>query len=155
MAAVILRALVCPFNRLRAVRRVALIAVFGALVTGCGGEKTTEPLPETVVGKQPQPQPQAKGDAAAGKKVFLSAGCTGCHTFKPAGPTAKGTVGPDLDKLPDYARAAGKPLDEFVHESIVNPSAYVEKGFPDGVMPAWSGNDKQLADLVAFLTKSA
>src|SRR6185437_8494208 len=28
-----------------------------------------------------------KGDPAAGKKVFASAGCTGCHTLKAAGST--------------------------------------------------------------------
>jgi mono/diheme cytochrome c family protein len=84
--------------------------------------------------------------------VFASSGCGGCHTFKPAG--TNGTTGPDLDKLPEFAQQAKQPLDEFVHESIVNPNAYVQQGFPSGVMPPWSGNDKQLADLVAFLTKS-
>jgi mono/diheme cytochrome c family protein len=133
------------------VRRLALVAAFGALVAGCGGEKTTSPLPETVVGQQPQPQPQPKGDAAAGKQVFESQGCSGCHTFKPAGST--GTTGPDLDKLPQYAKAANQPLDEFVHDSIQDPNKYTEKGFPSGVMPPWSGDDKQLADLVAFLTQ--
>ena len=38
----------------------------------------------------------AKGDAAAGKKVFGSAGCTGCHTLKAAG--SSGNVGPNLDE---------------------------------------------------------
>jgi mono/diheme cytochrome c family protein len=136
------------------VRRLALIAVFGALVAGCGGEKTVTPTPETVEGQPPAaPPPQAKGDPAAGKQVFLDSGCGGCHTFKPAGST--GTTGPDLDKLPALAKKAGKPLDAFVRESIVNPDAYVEDGFPAGVMPAWSGDDKQLADLVAFLTEPA
>jgi mono/diheme cytochrome c family protein len=135
------------------VRRLAVIAVFAALVAGCGGESTVSPTAETVVGKPPPaPQPQAQGDAAAGKQVFASSGCGGCHTFKPAG--TNGTTGPDLDKLPEFAQQAKQPLDEFVHESIVNPNAYVQQGFPSGVMPPWSGNDKQLADLVAFLTKS-
>ena len=40
---------------------------------------------------------------AAGKAVFTSAGCSGCHTLKAAG--ASGTVGPNLDQLkPDEAR---------------------------------------------------
>jgi cytochrome c553 len=136
------------------VRRLALIALFGALVAGCGGEKTVTPTPETVEGQPPAaPQPPAKGDAAAGKQVYATSGCGGCHTFKPAGSTGK--TGPDLDKLAAFAETAGKPLDEFVHESIVSPDAYVEQGFPEGVMPAWSGDDKQLADLVAFLTEPA
>jgi mono/diheme cytochrome c family protein len=145
---------VCRY-RLAAVRGLALLALLGALAAGCGGEETVSPSPETVVGQPPAAPQPAKGDAAAGKGVFSDSGCGGCHTFKPAGPAAKGTTGPDLDKLPDYAKTAGQPLDEFVRESIVQPDAYVEKGFPEGVMPAWSGDEKQLADLVAFLTKPA
>jgi cytochrome c oxidase subunit II len=138
-----------------AVRRLALIVVLGALVAGCGGEKTVAPEPETVEGAVPQaPQPQAlpKGDPTAGKAVFASQGCGGCHTYKPAG--TSGTTGPDLDKLAQYAQTAGKPEAAFVHESIVDPGAYVEKGFPDGVMPKYDTlSQKQLADLVAFLTQ--
>ena len=36
-----------------------------------------------------------QGDAAAGKDVFASAGCVGCHTLADAGAT--GNVGPNLD----------------------------------------------------------
>lgn len=44
-----------------------------------------------------------KGDPAAGKGVFQSAGCSGCHTLKAA--NASGTVGPNLDTLkPPFAR---------------------------------------------------
>jgi len=135
------------------VRRVALIVLLGALVAGCGGEETVTPTADTVEGQQPAPQPQAKGDPATGKTVFASSGCGGCHTFKPAG--SSGKTGPDLDKLPQYAKTAGQPLEEFTHESIVNPNAYVEKGFPEGVMPPWSGDEQQLANLVAFLTQKS
>jgi mono/diheme cytochrome c family protein len=34
--------------------------------------------------------------ATSGKQIFLTAGCTGCHTLKDAGAT--GTVGPSLDQ---------------------------------------------------------
>src|SRR2546429_2366988 len=44
------------------------------------------------------------GNAKAGAKVFADKGCGGCHTFKPAGSTK--TIGPDLDKLADYANKA-------------------------------------------------
>jgi mono/diheme cytochrome c family protein len=137
------------------VRRLALLAVLGALAAGCGGEETVTPTAETVIGQQPQAQPQPKGDPQAGRQVLLDTGCGNCHVFTPAGSGVRGTVGPNLDNLPDYAEKAGEPLDEFVRESIVNPDAYVEEGFPEGVMPAWSGEDKQLADLVAFLTQEA
>jgi len=76
---------------------------------------------------------QKPGGAASGKALFASNGCDGCHTFKPAGATAK--VGPDLDKLREEAQRAGVPLEQFIRESIVNPNAYVEPGYPKGVMP--------------------
>jgi|SRR5579862_3265070 len=47
--------------------------------------------------------PPVQGNATAGKQVFETAGCKGCHTLKAAGAT--GTVGPNLDQLkPAYAR---------------------------------------------------
>jgi mono/diheme cytochrome c family protein len=141
-------------NRLPRVRRLALIAVVGALVAGCGGETTASPTAETVEGQPPAaPQPQAQGDPAAGKAVFTDKGCGGCHTFKPAGTT--GQTGPGLDDLQSLADKAEQPVEDFTRESIVSPDAYVEEGFPEGVMPPWSGTEKELADLVAFLTKPA
>ncbi len=135
-------------------RRLALIAVLGALAAGCGGEETVSPTAETVEGSQPPPAPlpQTEGNPVEGRVVFMSSGCGGCHRFQPAGTT--GMTGPDLDELPDLAEKAGQPLNEFVRESIVNPDSYVEQGFPEGVMPAWSGNEQDLANLVAFLTQS-
>jgi cytochrome c oxidase subunit 2 len=93
------------------------------------------------------------GGAAAGKVVFTEQGCGSCHTFEPAGATGK--VGPDLDKLAEFAQDAGKPLEDFTHESIVDPEAYVEKGFPPNVMPKTykSLSEGQLKALVEFLTK--
>jgi len=89
----------------------------------------------------------------AGKTVFANNGCSGCHTFRPGGAT--GTVGPDLDKLPAEAQKAGKPLQDFVRESIVNPNAYIEPGYQKNVMPGDFGRlpKAQLDALVSFLTE--
>ena len=91
----------------------------------------------------------------AGKTVFVNNGCNSCHTLKAAGSTAK--VGPDLDKLPAEAKGAGKPLDAFVRESIVNPNAYVAPGFPKNVMPATFSQlpKTQLDALVQYLVTSS
>jgi cytochrome c oxidase subunit 2 len=92
----------------------------------------------------------------AGAAVFKNNQCGACHTLKAAG--TSGTVGPDLDKLPAYAQAAGKPLDTFVRDSIVDPSAYVEKGFPNNVMPHTYGSalsKQQLDALVQYLVSSS
>jgi mono/diheme cytochrome c family protein len=111
--------------------------------------------PQTVIGTLPKAAALPKGDAAAGKAVFASAGCAACHTFKPAGSTAK--IGPPLDDVAGYAKKANQPLDDFVHGAIVNPPpSYVPPGFPTNVMPTNFGttlSPKQLADLVAFVTQ--
>jgi cytochrome c oxidase subunit II len=89
--------------------------------------------------------------AVSGEAVFKNNQCAACHTFKPA--NATGTVGPDLDKLAEYAQAAGQDVEAFTKESITDPSAYTEKGFPKGVMPPFDLPDDQLAALVQYLTK--
>ena len=95
------------------------------------------------------------GGAPSGKALFTSNGCDGCHTFKPAG--AKGTVGPDLDKLPALAQRAGQPLAQFIRESIVKPDAYVEPGYPKGVMPSTFASlpAAQLDALVTYLQQGS
>lgn len=93
-------------------------------------------------------------NVAAGKDAFSANGCGACHTLAAAGTTGK--VGPDLDKLKSYASTAGKPLEAFIHESIIDPNAYVEKGFSPGVMPDFSHLPPKTVDaLVAFLAQSA
>jgi cytochrome c oxidase subunit 2 len=113
---------------------------------------------------------QAKADAAKAKQqeakspglaTFNSAGCAGCHEFKPA--KSGGTTGPSLDDITqDYnsAKQAGKTnatdLAAFIKQSIVDPNAYIAKGYAPGIMPQSfrsSLSAKQLNDLAAFLAK--
>ena len=131
-------------------RRPALLALLLALAVslsaaGCGGEETVGPTPDTVQGTLQQ-ETVAAGDAGAGKEVFASAGCGGCHTYDPAGSNAQ--IGPNLDDA-----LKGKDV-EFIHTSIVNPNAEIAPGFQPNVMPGTYGqqlSEDQLADLVAFL----
>jgi len=135
----------------RPMRRGVLTAAFAVLamlaVAGCGAEGVVSPKPLTVIGT-------VKAEAP-GKAIFNNQGCGACHTYAPAGPDAQGKIGPDLDKLADYAKRAKQPLATFVHDSIVNPDKYVEKGYPKGVMPKSykSLPPADLKDLVDFLTK--
>jgi mono/diheme cytochrome c family protein len=135
-------------------RRLAPFLVLAFVLAGCGGETTVSPTAETVIGTVAAEKQQAAGDAKAGATLFTSQGCGGCHTFKAAG--TNGTVGPDLDKLAEYAKTANQgSLEEFTHESIANPSAYIEKGYSNA-MPNFGQtlSAKQIADLVAYLTKT-
>jgi len=100
-------------------------------------------------------QGQATSGAGAGKAIFVNNGCNACHTLAAAGATGK--IGPDLDKLPAYATQAKQPLEQFIHESIVNPNAYIQPGFPKGVMPETfkSLPKDQLDALVTYLVDSS
>jgi cytochrome c oxidase subunit 2 len=95
-------------------------------------------------------------NSVAGAAVFKNNQCGACHTLKAAGATA--TTGPDLDKLPAFAQAAGKPLADFVQQSIVDPNAYIQKGYPKNVMPQTFGkalSKQELDALVQYLIGSS
>ncbi|MGN6431256.1 MAG: c-type cytochrome [Gaiellaceae bacterium] len=142
--------------------RVALaIIVAGSalLLAGCGSEGTVSPTAAAVEGTVPHQQTTSaalpKGDPAAGKRLFTSLGCSGCHTYGPAG--SSGTIGPDLDKLPQYAQKANQgTLEQFTQMSITDPGAYVESGYQNLMPTTFASLPKQqLADLVAFLTQKS
>jgi mono/diheme cytochrome c family protein len=114
----------------------------------------TTPTETTPTATEPPPGPpsptttaeERSGSAGAGKVVFASAGCAGCHTFSAAG--SSGATGPNLDESLD-----GKDAD-YVRRSIVEPDADVAEGYSPGVMPKTYEEQlstKQLDDLVAFL----
>lgn len=140
------------------VARLVLLTAIALILAGCSdslpGGKVISPTPLTVIGSVAVPW--SGGDAAAGDAVFHAAGCTACHTFSPA--KATGTVGPDLDKIAQYAAHDSQDsLQEFIYEAIAAPpAAYVPSGYPTNVMPTTFGQTikpKQLADLVAFIAK--
>jgi mono/diheme cytochrome c family protein len=130
------------------VRRLLPLLVVLLVAAGCStskpGEKTVKPLPQTVVGTVPKeqtatvPAQYKNGDANAGKQVFETAGCAGCHTLKDAGAT--GTVGPNLD-------AVKPPLSKIITQ-VVNGGA---------IMPAFKDKltAKQIADVAAYVVKAS
>ena len=94
------------------------------------------------------------GSAAAGQAVFASQGCGSCHTFTPA--KATGTIGPNLDTTPAASAKDDNNMNlaAFIKESIVNPNAYIAKGYSKGLMPGTFGqslSSTQLNNLVAFI----
>ena len=94
-------------------------------------------LPTTTTDTSDLPALELKGDPTAGKAVFTSAGCVGCHTLADAGAT--GTVGPNLDDA--------KPDTELVVTRVT-------KGM--GAMPPFAGQltDQQIADVAAYVTQA-
>jgi len=90
------------------------------------------------------------GAQELGKTTFASAGCGGCHAFAPAGTDAE--IGPSLDNLAADAEKAGKPLPDYIRESIVQPEAYVVPGYRAGVMPTTFGKTLKPEELDALVT---
>jgi mono/diheme cytochrome c family protein len=130
------------------VAMISAVLIFGRekpeAEAGTGGETTTAqtttaaPPTTTAGGAGSGGGGSAQGDATAGKAVFASAGCGGCHTLKAAG--SSGNVGPNLDDLkPDFATVQ--------HQ--------VENG--GGAMPAFKGmlTQKQIDDVSAYVASSA
>ncbi|HET7572688.1 MAG TPA: c-type cytochrome [Gaiellaceae bacterium] len=128
-------------------RRLALILpalAAASLLAACGSQGVATPTPETVVGSLPKAEPppatpalKLTGDPANGKKIFQSAGCTGCHTLAAVGAT--GTVGPNLDTAKPNFRLA---------------TARVTLG--KGAMPSFQGQltDQQIADVASFVVQA-
>ncbi len=95
----------------------------------------------------------ASGDPARGREVFVSRGCTGCHTVRGV-PGATGTLGPPLTSIASTAgvRHAGLSAEAYIRESVVKPNAFVVAGFPSpSPMPPGLVAGPELDDLIAFL----
>jgi mono/diheme cytochrome c family protein len=121
---------------------ISAVLIFGRESEETEGGEAAPSNPNTLpVATAPQPETNpngGKGDAAAGKAVFASAGCGGCHTLEAAG--ASGNVGPDLDQL--------KP-------SFSDVKDQVEHG--GGAMPAFEDelSEQQIENVAAFVSSSA
>jgi len=112
------------------------------------GEVVIEALPTPTFSPEDLKDPVARG-----KQVFLNRGCTGCHTIDGL---STGVVGPNLTKIGTVAatRVPTQSAEEYIRESILNPSAHVVEGFQDNIMPKNFGDlipAAELDDLVAFL----
>ena len=107
---------------------------------------------ETLATPPPSPE-EATDPVARGQKVYLDKGCGGCHTIEGL---SAGTVGPNQTTIGTMAetRIPGMSAEEYILESILDPSAHLIEGYPDNVMPQ-NYNDliepDQISDLVAFL----
>ena len=116
---------------------VALYVAKCAANPNCGvtAAKPAAPAPSTTTSTTTS---GGSSPTAAGKQVFVSAGCGGCHTLKDAGTT--GTTGPNLDAL--------KPAQSVVARQVT---------VGGGVMPAFKGQltDAQIQAVAAYISSVA
>lgn len=118
-------------------------------------ETPTAAAEETPVAEPTQVEVVLVGDPEAGRQLFISLGCTACHTISSI-PEAIGVLGPNQDDVATRAatRVEGLSAEEYIRQSILDPSAFVVSGFPDFVMPQDYGtrlSEKELNDLIAYL----
>ncbi len=103
-------------KRGRPLSQLVLLVLAAVALTSCSGDAA------------------GKGDPIAGKKLFASEGCAGCHAFTPA--ASKGTVGPDLDTAAPSSRRVLAQLNK-----------------PGGLMPSFRTKltEREKEDLAAFV----
>jgi cytochrome c oxidase subunit 2 len=97
-----------------------------------GGQAPSESSGQSGQGSTSGGDSDETGEAAAGKAVFTSSGCGGCHVLADAG--TNGTTGPDLDEVLEGMSA------EDIRTAITDPNAEVAEGFGPNIMP---GNYEQ------------
>lgn len=101
--------------------------------------------------------PVVTGDEPV-NEIFTKALCFVCHTI-PGIPTAVGVLGPKLvektnapQRLKDPAyKGKATSVREYIMESIISPSTYVVKPFPDKIMPQDFGKKLNAAALNKIL----
>ena len=138
---------------------VAATAALALVITACGSDPvippTSTPLvlptdgPTPTAGRATPTPTGASGDPAAGRQVFLTAGCVACHTIDGI---SSGMIGPNLTTVASVAgtREPGVSAADYIGKSIETPGAFVVDGFSN-LMPLGLASGQQLDDLVAFL----
>lgn len=71
---------------------------------------------------------------SAGEELYQRNGCNGCHFQYTSG-------APSLYGLGETAatRIEGMSAEDYIYEAIVDPDAFIVKGFPRGIHPAYYG----------------
>ncbi len=98
---------------------------------------------------EPEPGGPAGGSAAErGQELFLSSGCSACHSTgdnRVVGPGLKGVY----ERAP--SRKPGMSADDYIKESIKSPNAYVVDGYPAAMVLSVQLTDAQIADIIEYL----
>ncbi|MEO8612162.1 MAG: c-type cytochrome [Chloroflexota bacterium] len=123
---------------------------------------TSEPPTATSIPASETPAPAAAagvtGDATHGQVLFntfedqVSFACATCHHFD----TEDRLIGPGLLNVSVRAatRVEGQTAEEYIHNSILTPSAFVVPDYPDGLMPQVYStifSEQDIQDIIAYL----
>ncbi len=139
-----------------------------ATFTPTAAPVTATPVPPTATVAPPTSTPAmaagdplvyvGPGDPANGAVLYaelkaeVNFACQTCHLPN----SEQMLIGPGLLNVAEWAaeNITDKTPQEYLHESIVNPGAYVVSGYPDNLMPRTYGelfSEQEIEDLVAYL----
>jgi mono/diheme cytochrome c family protein len=124
---------------------VFTLAVALIMLAACGGESGAEGGPDV----------SDIGDPQAGQEIYNTGGasqvpCATCHSLD-------GTelVGPSFQGISERAgqRVEGMDAVEYLHQSIVDPSAYVVEGYEDVMNKTYDEqlSEEDIDNAIAFL----
>lgn len=147
--------------------RLALVSLITVIVfTACSGGDDDEPTATATVSSAPTSTATASpgvstptatptpmpisivGDMGHGQEVFAESGCSACHSIG-----TENNTGPGLQGISARGggRVAGLSAEEYIAQSLKEPSAFVVSGFAD-IMPEFPDlSDEDMADLIAYL----
>ena len=114
---------------------------------------------ETPSAPTEEPTPEITGDPETGRAIFETGGahedyqprysCVNCHSLDGSendGPSLQGIAERASERVPELSAA------EYVHQSIMDPRAYVVEGFQNmGMMNSYLLSEEEVDDLIAFL----
>jgi cytochrome c len=127
-------------------RVIFVLMVLSLVLVACGGGSDGSSGPDPDRGKD------LYNRSTLGKKS--AEGCATCHNYDESegeeedAPYTAGTATKAATRVP------GLSAEEYIHESIINPDAYVVEGWEAGDMYAeWAEDlsEQQIDDLVAYL----
>jgi cytochrome c1 len=125
------------------------LAFLAACSTADTSRPTSRPSPDPLPRQALTPAPNVPGDPATGRRLFLTAGCGGCHTLTDL-PTATGVAGPNLANVtlrPTLAGDAIPMTPDFLARFLLDPAAVK----PDSTMPNLGLTAAEARDLAAYL----
>jgi cytochrome c len=149
---------------LLAVILAGLVFTVGAFATVSGASQpalqvSVTPRPSATFAPTAEPTPAALvGDPVRGQQIFAQGvngapPCSSCHGT--SGGRNAFQLAPNMIGLDERAgqRVAGLSAEAYIHQSIVEPEAYLVPGFRP-IMPPTFGEtltEQDIADLIAFL----
>lgn len=127
-------------------RIVLVLAVIAILLAACDQNVVTN---------------QGSGDAARGAEIFHKGvngapACVGCHATSRSSFSRGGmSIAPNLHGLSQRAgsRIEGLTAEEYLFNSVTNPSGFVVDGFQNVMYGKYAGQltRQEMADLLAYL----